>query len=210
MNDSIRAETVAERTELTSMLTALPTVRWSDPTLCEGWRVCEVVAHMTMPFRMSAPRFFLSLARYRFRFDVMADRVARRDASAMSPDELLASVRDNIEHPWSPPGGGPVGALSHDVIHGLDISVALGLDRRPPAARVGLVLSHMRSRNVSVFGVDLSGVRLEATDLDWQFGDGEPLRGTAPDLLLLLCGRRLPAGSLSGTPAARFTGQPAS
>jgi hypothetical protein len=53
-------------------------------------------------------------------------------------------------------------------------------------------------------------VRLEATDLDWQFGDGEPLRGTAPDLLLLLCGRRLPAGSLSGTPAARFTGQPAS
>jgi uncharacterized protein (TIGR03083 family) len=206
MNDSIRAETVAERTELTSMLAALPTVRWSDPTLCEGWRVCEVVAHMTMPFRMSTPQFLLSLARSRFRFDAMADRVARRAASTMSPPELLASMRDNIEHPWSPPGGGPVGALSHDVIHGLDISVALGLDRRPPASRVGLVLSHLRDRKVSFFGVNLSGVRLEATDLDWHLGDGEPLRGTAQDLLLVICGRRLPADLLSGTAAARFTG----
>jgi uncharacterized protein (TIGR03083 family) len=202
---NIRSESVAERTELASMLAALEPAQWTAPTLCEGWRVCEVVAHMTMPFRMSAPRFFLSLARSRFRFDAMADRVARRDASLMSPAELTESMRANAEHPWNPPGGGPVGALSHDVIHGLDISVALGLPRRPPASRVGLVLSHMRSRNVSFFGTDLTGVRLEATDLDWQHGSGSPLRGTAQDLLLVICGRRLPADLLSGPPAARFT-----
>jgi len=202
---NIRSESVAERTELASMLAALEPAQWTAPTLCEGWRVCEVVAHMTMPFRMSAPRFFLSLARSRFRFDAMADRVARRDASLMSPAELTESMRANAEHPWNPPGGGPVGALSHDVIHGLDISVALGLSRRPPASRVGLVLSHMRSRNVSFFGTDLTGVRLEATDLDWQHGSGSPLRGTAQDLLLVICGRRLPADLLSGPPAARFT-----
>jgi uncharacterized protein (TIGR03083 family) len=202
MNDSIRAE----RTALAAMLAELPPSQWSAPTLCEGWRVSEVVAHMTMPFRMSAPRFFLSLARSRFRFDAMADRVARRDAASMSPADLLTALRDNVDHPWSPPGGGPVGALSHDVIHGLDISVALGLERRPPADRVGLVLSHMRERNVRFFGVDLSGVRLEATDLDWSFGSGEPVRGTAQDLLLVICGRRLPADLLSGSPASRFTG----
>jgi uncharacterized protein (TIGR03083 family) len=206
MNDSIRAETVAERTALALMLAALPPSQWAEPTLCAGWRVSEVVAHMTMPFRMSAPRFFLALARSRFRFDAMADRVARRDAAAMSPADLLAALRDNVGHPWSPPGGGPVGALSHDVIHGLDISVALGLDRRPPVSRVGLVLEHMRARNVSFFGADLSGVRLQATDLDWASGTGEPLHGTAQDLLLVICGRRLPADLLSGAAASRFTG----
>lgn len=186
---NIRSETVAERTALTQMLADLTPAQWDAPSLCEGWRVREVVAHMTMPFRMSGPRFFLSLARSRFRFNAMADRVARRDASRLSPADLLASMRDNIGHPWSPPGGGPVGALSHDVIHGLDISDALGLPRHPPADRVGLILSHMTSRNVGFFGVDLTGVRLEATDVDWSYGTGSPRRGTAQDLLLILCGR---------------------
>ena len=202
---NIRSETVVERTDLARMLAGLQPEQWTAPSLCAGWRVCEVVAHMTMPFRMSAPRFFLALARSRFRFDAMADRLARHDAARMSPADLLASLRANLDHPWSPPGGGPTGALSHDVIHGLDISVALGLPRRPPVERVGLVLSHMRSRNAAYFGVDLSGIRLEATDLDWGFGTGEPVRGRAQDLLLALCGRRLPAGALAGTPADRFT-----
>jgi uncharacterized protein (TIGR03083 family) len=204
-DDTIRAAVVAERTDLAAMLAALRPEQWDAPTLCAGWRVREVVAHLTMAFRMSAPRFFLELARSRFRFNAMADRQARHDAAALPAADLLAAVRDNIEHPWSPPGGGPAGALSHDVIHGLDISVGLGLDRRPPPARVGLVLDTVRARNVSFFGVDLTGLRLEATDLDWQMGTGAPLRGAAQDLLLVICGRHLPSGSLSGTPASRFT-----
>jgi uncharacterized protein (TIGR03083 family) len=203
-DETIRAEIVAERTGLAAMLAGLRPDQWDAPTLCVGWRVREVVAHMTMAYRMSAPRFFLELARSRFRFNAMADRRARQDAAAMSAGDLLAAMRDNIGHPWTPPGGGPVGALSHDVIHGLDISVGLGLDRRPPASRVALVLGNLRARNVSFFGVDLAGVRLEATDLDWQMGAGAPLRGAAQDLLLVVCGRRVPENLLSGTPAARF------
>jgi len=204
-DEEIRAAVVAERTELAAMLAGLRPEQWDAPTLCAGWRVREVVAHMTMAFRMRAPRFFLELAKARGDFNRMADRQARKDAAAMSAGELLAEVRDNVTHPWSPPGGGPVGALSHDAIHGLDISVGLGLDRRPPAARVGLVLRGLRARNTDYFGVDLGGVRLEATDLDWSYGDGTPLRGAAQDLLLVLCGRRLPADLLTGTPAARYT-----
>ncbi len=203
-DETVRAAIVAERTDLAAMLAALRPEQWDAPTLCAGWRVREVVAHMTMAFRMPAPRFLLELARSRFRFNAMADRQARHDAAVMSAAGLLAAVRDNIEHPWSPPGGGPAGALSHDVIHGLDISVGLGLDRRPPPARVGLVLDTMSRRNVGFFGVDLTGVRLEATDLDWQLGTGAPLRGAAQDLLLVVGGRRVPSGALSGTAASRF------
>jgi uncharacterized protein (TIGR03083 family) len=202
--DKVRAAVVAERTELAAMLGGLSAAQWDAPTLCAGWRVREVVAHMTMAFRMSAPRFLLEMAKARGDFHRMADVCARRDTAAMSTGELLASLRDNVEHPWSPPGGGTTGALSHDVIHGLDISVGLGLDRRPPPERVGLVLAGMAAKNLRYFGTDLRGVRLQATDLDWSHGDGAPLRGAAQDLLLAVCGRRLPAGRLDGTPATRF------
>jgi uncharacterized protein (TIGR03083 family) len=196
----------AERRELAATLARMAPAQWGSATLCAGWQVRDVVAHTTMAFRMSMPKFLVEMVRDRGNFPRMADRVARRDARRLGDAGLLALLRDNIEHPWRPPGGGLVGALSHDVIHGLDITVALGLDRRPPADRVGMVLAAMTSRNVDYFGVDLSDVRLEATDLDWAMGDGAPLRGCAQDLLLVVCGRRLPAALLEGTAAARFTG----
>jgi uncharacterized protein (TIGR03083 family) len=204
--EELRAAVVAERTDLAAMLGGLRPEQWDAPTLCTGWRVREVVAHMTMAFRMSVPQFAAQMVRSRGDFNRMADRVARRDAAAMSAAELLAELRGNITHPWKPPGGGTRGALSHDVIHGLDISAGLGLDRRVPVERVALVLAGLRDRNVNYFGTDLTGVRLEATDLGWTYGEGAALRGAAQDLLLVLCGRRLAPGRLTGTPAARFAG----
>jgi uncharacterized protein (TIGR03083 family) len=201
----VRAQVAAERRELADLLAGLPPARWDSPTLCAGWRVREVVAHTTMPFRMSLPRLVVELARSRGNFNRMADRSARRDAAARTPGQLLDSLRANLDHPWTPPGGGPAGALSHDVIHGLDITVGLGLDRRVPPDRMTTVLAGMRPQNVAFFGTDLTGVELRATDLDWSYGTGTPLRGLAQDLLLVVCGRRLPAGRLDGDPAARFS-----
>jgi uncharacterized protein (TIGR03083 family) len=198
-------QTEEERRDLSDLLASLREDQWDAPTLCEGWRVREVVAHMTMPYRMSAPRFLTEMVRARGRFNTMADRSARRDTARLTSADLLASLRDNITHPWKPPGGGEVGALSHDVIHGLDVTVGLGLDRQVPLDRLTLVLDAMTTKNVTYFGVDLAGVALEATDLDWRMGDGTPVRGRAQDLLLLVCGRRLPAGLLDGAAAGRFT-----
>jgi uncharacterized protein (TIGR03083 family) len=206
---TLRDAVVAERRELAAMLAELTPEQWAAPSLCAGWRVREVLAHMTMPFRMSVAQFGLEMAKARGNFDRMADRMARRDTARLSDAELLASLRDNVEHPWRPPGGGTAGALSHDVIHGLDISVAVGLERRPPVERVGLVLGSMRDKNVRYFGTDLSGVRLVANDWEWSLGDGAPLHGNAQDLLLVICGRRIPENLLEGTPSARFAGQDA-
>lgn len=195
-----------ERRELATVLDGLPAARWDEPTLCAGWRVREVAAHMTMPYRLSMPRFMFELARARGNFNRMADRSARRDAAALSAGQLARTLRDNATHPWRPPGGGLPAALSHDVIHGLDIVVPLGIDRRVPEERLRLVLDGVNAKNVAYFGVDLAGVQLRADDLDWTFGSGEPLAGAAQDLLLVLCGRRLPAGHLRGEPSRRFTG----
>lgn len=202
--DEIRAAVAAERRSQVALYSSLPEEDWDSPSLCEGWRVREVLAHVTMPFRYSLARVAWETVKARGSFDRMADRRARIDARLLSSAQLWESLRDNVDHPWSPPGGGPLGALSHDVIHGLDVSTALGRDDAASPERVGMVLAGLRPKQVAFFGVDLDGVELRADDLDWSYGNGEPVHGKAQDLLLLLCGRRVPAGRLHGPASSRF------
>ena len=204
--DTLRDMIAAQRAELAEILAGLPAPGWDEPTLCAGWRVREVVAHITMPFRLGRGRFALELAKSRGRFNEMADRVARHDAARMSLTELAEAVSSNAGHPWKPPGGGYAGALAHDLIHGLDITVPLGLDRPVPEERLRQVLpGSLADRSVTFFGVDLDGIELRAEDMDWTLGSGAPLKGAASDLLLVLSGRTLPPGRLAGEPSARFT-----
>lgn len=187
--DHIAAETFAERERLATLLGELGSEQWAADSLCAGWRVREVVAHMTMPYRTSAVRFMSGLVRARFNFDRYADRAARADTHALSDDELLACMHANVRNPWRPPGGGAAGALSHDVIHGLDITEPLGLPA-PPAERIALVLGHAGERNLTFFGAELDGTRLIATDADISIGDGAPVRMPVKDLLLVVTARR--------------------
>lgn len=194
----------AERRELAQLLAGLPAASWDAPTLCAGWRVRDVVAHMTMPFRYPARKFVLEMAKSGANFAKMADRCARRD-SARPTAVLQAELRDNERYPWQPPGGGFEGALVHDVIHGLDMTVPLGNGREVPPDRLRMVLAVITEpKTLKHFGADLSGVQLRADDMDWSFGSGALLTGQAQDLALVLCGRVLPAGRLSGEPSARF------
>ncbi len=201
----IRAAIAAERRELAAMLDDLPADRWDAPSLCGGWRVREVAAHMSMGFRYSLARMASELVKARGGLHRMTDRCARRDAAAYSTRELAAFLRDNAHHPWKPPVGGIAAALGHDVVHGLDITVAIGLDRRVPEDRLRALLNGVDSKTARFFGADLAGVELRATDLDWSFGTGARLSGTAQDLLLLAYGRKLPPGHLHGEPQDRFT-----
>ncbi|TDC87435.1 maleylpyruvate isomerase family mycothiol-dependent enzyme [Actinomadura sp. 7K507] len=200
----VKSATAAERRELAAMLEDLPAAGWDAPTLCTGWRVREVAAHMSMGFRLSMPRMVLELAKSRGGINRMADRRAREDAAAMSTAELVGAIRDNAGHPWKPPVGGTTAALGHDVVHGLDITVALGIDRRVPDERVHPLLENVSVRAAKFFGADLNGIELRADDLDWSFGTGVPVTGSAQDLLLVAFGRKLPPGRLQGQASERY------
>jgi uncharacterized protein (TIGR03083 family) len=195
-----------ERRELAGLLSSLPARGWETPSLSAGWRVREVAAHVTMPFRYSTARFAFELLKDRGNFNRMADRCARKDAAAIAPDELIAALRDNAEYPWKPPGGGFEGALVHDVVHGQDIRVPLGSDRLVPQASLRVVLHSLaQPKTLGFFGTDLTGIELSADDIDWSVGTGTRVSGLAQDLALILAGRKLPAGRLRGEPSARFT-----
>lgn len=180
----------AELTELADLLAQLPTSAWDAPSLCSGWRVREVVAHLTLPMHASTPAIVLGLLRAGFRWDVLADRRAHLDAQR-TPQQLLAALRAPRMHAWTPPGGGATGALVHAAVHGLDITRPLNLSRHPPAQRMRLVLDGLTvPRSLSHFGVDLDGVTLHAEDLDWSYGAGRVVRAPAVALALILSGRQ--------------------
>src|SRR3954468_20384630 len=108
-NPEIRAAVVAERREQVALYSSLAGPQWDAATLCEGWRVREVLAHTTMPFRYSLPQVVVEMVKARGRFDRMADRRARIDAQQLSTAQLLAALGHTTRPPWPRPGAGRSG-----------------------------------------------------------------------------------------------------
>jgi uncharacterized protein (TIGR03083 family) len=198
---------VAEERELADVLDGLTAEQWTAPSLCAGWSVAHVVAHLTMPFRYSKPRFLFGMLKARGRFETMSNAVAERDAS-LPRHELVKSLRGNAADPWKPPGGGYEGALTHDIVHGLDITRPLSIEWAiAPEALVVVLDSAVGEKSRRHFGVDLEGLALRAEDVEWSYGSGPPLAGRATDLILFLSGRAVPAGSFTGGGADMLGGR---
>ncbi|HEV2759557.1 MAG TPA: maleylpyruvate isomerase family mycothiol-dependent enzyme [Acidimicrobiales bacterium] len=192
----LHAAVAAEFTWLADVLDGLGDLAWDTPSLCAGWRVREVVAHMTMAVRYTPPEFYAELEACKGDFTLLSNRVATRDA-ALPTTTLVANLRDDALHAWMPPGGGLIGALSHVVIHGLDITVPLGVARPAPDETVLAVLDHLTvGGGHANFGFELDRLFLQATDVNWMFGSGTPISGTTADLALLISGRNLAPGRI--------------
>jgi len=95
----------AEFLALADLLDAVPGSQWDTPSLCEGWRVREVVAHMTMAARYSEDEFMAKLRACDFDFTLLSNQIASRDA-ALPTAELVANLRADVMQHWTPPGGG--------------------------------------------------------------------------------------------------------
>jgi uncharacterized protein (TIGR03083 family) len=178
---------------LADLLASAPAGTWDAPSLCEGWQVRHVVAHVAMPVRLTPETFGAEMAAAGGDFGVLSNTVAARDAS-LPPADQLAALRSPALQAWQPPGGGEVGALTHAVIHSLDVTVALDQPAVAPADAVIAVLDQLTGADGAWFGIDLTGVRLEATDTDWSWGTGDVVRADSGQLVALLSGRTLPDG----------------
>ncbi|WP_433787402.1 maleylpyruvate isomerase family mycothiol-dependent enzyme [Actinomycetospora sp. CA-101289] len=174
---------------LADALAPLDADRWAADSLCAGWTVAHVVAHLTMAARYPADRFGAELAADGYDFTRTSDRLADVDA-ALPPEALLADLRSDTMATFAQPGGGMAGSLSHVVVHGLDVTVPLGLGRVGADAAVRTVLDQVVGTDGhSLFGVDTTGLALRASDVDWAHGRGEPVEAGAGELVLALAGR---------------------
>jgi len=214
-------ELIAEhRRALADALSELSAEQWLGASLCAGWTPAHVLAHQTMPFRISEAEFMAGMQQCGGDFTKYSDEIAERD-SQLPPADLVAVLRENAETPWAPPGGGLAGALSHDVIHGLDSTWLAGLAYDIPAEAMTSVLGSITGplalpddavvaadvqpgvQRATLFGFPLDGIRVSATDLDWSTGQGAELRGRGRDLLPLLAGRKISRELFSGPGADR-------
>src|SRR5512142_2381984 len=101
----------AEFLALADLLDSATDVQWDTPSLCAGWRVREVIAHMTMAARYSEEEFMAEVRRCDFDFSRLSNEIAARDAE-LPASELVASLRSEVMQHWTPPGGGWHGAIT--------------------------------------------------------------------------------------------------
>jgi uncharacterized protein (TIGR03083 family) len=127
---------------LADLLTTTAADTWDAPSLCEKWLMRHVIAHVTMPARLTPEQFGAEMAAAGGDFTALSDTVAARDASLPVAD-LLHQLRSPRLHAWQPPAGGAAGALSHAVIHSLDATIALDRPTVAPTEAVTAVLDQL-------------------------------------------------------------------
>ena len=186
-----------ERADFAAFLATLSPQQWQAPTLCAGWRVRDVVAHVIGYDDLDTRRLLAYVIQGRLRLGrVNAAALARYHAR--SPEQLLALLTDHPQPRGVPAAlGGRVG-LTEALIHHQDIRRPLGQPRTIPPERL---LSALRTALIApdIGGLwRIRGVRLVATDLPFSAGIGQEVRGPAEALLMTIAGRHGVAGELPG------------
>jgi uncharacterized protein (TIGR03083 family) len=187
----------AEREDLLDLLSTLTPEQWRAPSLCAGWSVHDVVAHVLSYEELGPRQLAARFARGSFRFG-RVNAVGLREYADRSPAELTDLLRRHLTPTGLTAGLGGAIALTDGLIHHQDIRRPLGLPRAVPAERVRPALRTALFAPTLLGVVRVRDVRLVATDLDWAFGRGPELRGTAEALLMAVAGRRGIAAELSG------------
>jgi len=188
-----------ERAALVDALDALPDDAWDLPSLCTGWRIRDVVAHLVVTAEMTPPRFFGAIARSGFSFPRMtANQIARVQGVAPKPAELVALLRARISTRNAPPGPTP-SWLGETVVHGEDVLRAVGGYGRHPVEHVTAVADFYRGSNLLIGSKRrIEGVTLTATDTAWTHGTGPSVTGPAIALLMAMTGRGTALDDLTG------------
>ncbi|WP_330322564.1 maleylpyruvate isomerase family mycothiol-dependent enzyme [Streptomyces anulatus] len=194
----------AERAALADDLARLDAGQWDAPSLCEGWTVHDVAAHLVDTARTTRIGFVAGLVRARFDFDRQNARGVERERGA-SPQETLERLRRVASRTTTPPA--PLDTrLVEEVVHGEDIRRAVGLVRSYPQEAVVRAL-RLQARTPASFGGAkelVARVRLSATDADLSIGEGPDVTGPALSLLLVVSGRRAALDELDGPGLSAF------
>jgi uncharacterized protein (TIGR03083 family) len=194
-NAQLWAMIAGERVGLADIFDGLSASQWQTPSLCEGWTVRDVAAHLVTPLSQSLPRLVLTLASYRFDFDRYSFTEARKNT--MTGARLAAVLRAKKDHRFAPPGFGPIAPLTDVVVHGQDVCIPLGIEREVAPDRALPILDFLVSAKATRGFVQrgrLDGVTWVCPDLEWSFGEGAVVEGPARSVILMMLGRHELAG----------------
>ena len=193
-----------EQVEFAEMLRGLLPEQWETPSLCKGWSVHDAVIHIAWHEHVAPVARVAELARVRFSEDRQMEP-SRSKSKAELVDWLASPAKVGGRNDT-------LTQLSEIVIHQQDVRRPLGLDRKIPADRLGVVLDF----GVSVAGLTFTmafsrkrakGLRLVAPDVGWWSGSGPEVRGPGEAILMALNGRGDALADLTGDGVPALAGR---
>jgi uncharacterized protein (TIGR03083 family) len=195
--DDLRDYAVAERADLLALLQQLAPEQWNAPSLCPQWRVRDVVAHVYSYDELSRTDLARMFVRAKLN-PTKVNAVCMAAYANHTPEQLLALAQRCV-HPRGLPAWFKGGiALVDGMIHHQDIRRPLGLPRTIPPDRLRAALEFAKTAPVIRGFWHRRGLRMVATDIDWEAGAGPEVRGLGEAVLLAIAGRNAAVGELSG------------
>jgi uncharacterized protein (TIGR03083 family) len=197
----------SERAQLADTWADLSSDQWATASWCEGWSVQDTAGHVLAAAEQTPMNFYKEMISAGFRFNVFADKAAKRLASA-GPEELVRRLRARTTTTNHPPA--PVMAmLGEIVVHGEDIRRPLGLEHRPDEKALVALADSWKNSNLLIGAKRrIAGLRLRATDSNWVHGDGPEVSGPLIGLVLAMTGRKGVHPDLTGDGLTTLANRP--
>jgi uncharacterized protein (TIGR03083 family) len=207
--DPIIGEIERERLALADLVDSMSAEELATASLCGEWTVHQVAGHLLMPLITSTRTVAAALLRAGGNFDRANDRMTRAVASRPATD-IAAALRAQARNRFHPPIFGLEAPMAELVLHGQDLRRPVGLPVAFGEPALRRTLEHLASPRARVGFVPrgrLAGLRFEATDLDWTFGDGATVRGPAASIAYAMSGRAASLPELDGPGVAVLAGR---
>jgi len=189
-SEAIFTASAIERRAVADLLDSLDEGQLATASLCAGWDVRTVGAHLASAVSPTRRLFVVAVLRSGGNLHRANDAVAKQVARWPVAD-IVATLRRHADSHFAPPVVGARGPLTDVLVHAGDMRVPLGLPHDPDGGHVRLALEFItQGRPVGfVPRGRLTGLRLAADDVSWSWGSGALLSGRGIDLLMATCGR---------------------
>ena len=188
----------AQRVRLADQFDGFGDDEWNTLSLCEGWRVRDVVGHLLSILEIPIGKFLLNVVKAR-NFDRYSDQVAR-EIGARDPQAIVAAFRAKANTRFAPPIVGPIAPLTDIYVHTRDIQRPLGLPSQLDPGVMPTILNYVSGGRARGFvpSSRTTGLRFEATDLDWSIGAGPLVSGTGEAIVMVATNRKSALADLTG------------
>ncbi|USQ76283.1 maleylpyruvate isomerase family mycothiol-dependent enzyme [Ornithinimicrobium cryptoxanthini] len=188
----------ADRRRLADDLEGLSPEQWASSSLCPGWTIHDVLAHLVDTARTGRLSFVRDLIAARLDFDRANERGIAR-VKAADPTETVTRLRQVADLTRTPPANLDT-RLVESIVHGEDIRRPLGIERSYPHAAAVRALAYQLRTPVGFGGgrERARGLRLVDPDAGTAHGAGLEVHGTTVDLLLAISGRAVDPARLTG------------
>jgi uncharacterized protein (TIGR03083 family) len=187
-----------ERSWLADLLESLPQASWDKPSLCEGWSVRDVGAHLTFSHARLRDLMWPAV-RTGLRYNAMIKYTAVR--SPLTHEQIVSTLRGFVGSRRRVRFVTDLEPLLDVLVHTQDLCVPLGIQHPMPVdAAVAAADRVLSLRGPMRLWEPPRGVRFVATDADWVYGDGTVTEAPIQSHLLTLTGRQpSPTGAITAT-----------